>query len=86
MFDDLAGKTILLGKGLVGVTEGEKYLAQFGLARSVTIADAKLSNAVAALKNGQIDGFATGGLSPAPNVVAAAASTRVTFLSMNDER
>jgi TRAP-type uncharacterized transport system substrate-binding protein len=53
----LAGKTILLGKGSFGATEGEKYLELFGLAGKVTVADVELSNAVAALKNGQIDGI-----------------------------
>jgi TRAP-type uncharacterized transport system substrate-binding protein len=30
-FEDLEGKTILLGKGSFGATEGEKYLGLFGL-------------------------------------------------------
>jgi TRAP transporter TAXI family solute receptor len=80
----LEGKTILLGKGSFGATEGEKYLELFGLTASVTVADAELSNAVAALKNGQIDGFVTAGSWPAPNVIEAAASTSVTILSMTD--
>lgn len=82
----LEGKTILLGKGSFGATEGEKYLGLFGLTDKVTIADAELSNAVAALKNGQIDGFVTAGSWPAPNVMEAAASTPVTVLSMSDEQ
>ncbi|TDH35209.1 TAXI family TRAP transporter solute-binding subunit [Pseudohoeflea suaedae] len=82
----LAGKTILLGKGSFGATEGEAYLKLFGLEESVKIADAELSNAVAALKNGQIDGFVTAGSWPAPNVVEAAASTPVTVLSLTDEQ
>ena len=82
----LEGKTILLGKGSFGATEGEKYLGLFGLTDKVTIADAELSNAVAALKNGQIDGFVTAGSWPAPNVIEAAASTPVTVLSMSDEQ
>ena len=80
----LEGKTILLGKGSFGAREGEKYLKLFGVADSVTIADVELSNAVAALKNGQIDGFVTAGSYPAPNVIEAAASTPVTVLSMTD--
>ncbi len=80
----LEGKTILLGKGSFGATEGEKYLNLFGLADSVNIADAELSNAVAALKNGQIDGFVTAGSWPAPNVIEAAASTPVNVLSLTD--
>ncbi|QEW23542.1 TRAP transporter solute receptor, TAXI family (plasmid) [Paracoccaceae bacterium] len=83
--EDMAGKTIMLGKGSFGATEGEKYLGLFGLTDKVKVADAELSNAVNALKNGQIDGFVTSGSFPAPNVVEAAASTPVTILSMTDE-
>ena len=83
-FDELEGKTILLGKGSFGAREGEKYLNLFGLEGKVNIADAELSNAVAALKNGQIDGFVTAGSWPAPNVVEAAASTGVKVLSLSD--
>ncbi len=85
-FADLEGKTILLGKGSFGAREGEKYLKLFGLEGKVQIADAELSNAVAALKNGQIDGFVTAGSWPAPNVVEAAASAGVTVLSLNDDQ
>ena len=84
--DDLAGKTILLGKGSFGATEGEAYLDLFGLADSVEVADAELSNAVAALRNGRIDGFVTAGSWPAPNVVEAAASGPVTILSMTPDQ
>ncbi len=80
----LADKTILLGSGSFGATEGEKYLELYGLTDKVTIADSELSNAVAALKNGQIDGFVTAGSFPAPNVIEAAASADVTLISMSD--
>jgi TRAP transporter TAXI family solute receptor len=85
-FADMEGKTILLGSGSFGAREGEKYLKLFGLEGKVTIADSELSNAVAALKNGQIDGFVTAGSYPAPNVIEAAASTPVTVISLNDEQ
>jgi TRAP transporter TAXI family solute receptor len=85
-FDDLAGKTILLGKGSFGATEGEKYLELFGIKDQVSIADVEIGNAVPALKNGQIDGFVTAGSWPAPNVVEAAASTGVRVLSLSDEQ
>ncbi len=85
-FAGLEGKSILLGKGSFGAREGAKYLKLFGLEGKVEIADAELSNAVAALKNGQIDGFVTAGSWPAPNVVEAAASTGVSVLSLNDEQ
>ncbi len=85
-FAGLEGKTILLGKGSFGAREGEKYLKLFGLEGKVEIADVELSNAVPALKNGQIDGFVTAGSWPAPNVIEAAASTGVTVLSLSDDQ
>ena len=83
---DMAGKTILLGKGSFGANEGAKYIELFGLSDDVKIADAELSNAVNALKNGRIDGFVTAGSFPAPNVVEAAASTPVKVLSLTDDQ
>lgn len=83
---DLEGKTILLGSGSFGATEGAKYLKLFGLEGKVTLSDAELSNAVAALKNGQIDGFVTAGSYPAPNVIEATASTGVKILSLSDDQ
>ncbi|WP_217701535.1 TAXI family TRAP transporter solute-binding subunit [Thalassospira lucentensis] len=85
-FAGLEGKTILLGKGSFGAREGEKYLKLFGLDDKVKLADAELSNAVAALKNGQIDGFVTAGSWPAPNVIEAAAGTDVNILSLSDDQ
>ncbi|WP_299828251.1 TAXI family TRAP transporter solute-binding subunit [uncultured Roseobacter sp.] len=85
-FSGLEGKTILLGKGSFGAREGEKYLGLFGLEGKVDLADVELSNAVAALKNGQIDGFVTAGSYPAPNVIEAAATTGVTVLSLDDDQ
>lgn len=83
---DLNGQTILLGKGSFGAREGAKYLKLFGVDQAVKIADVELSNAVAALKNGQIDGFVTAGSYPAPNVIEAAASASVKVLSMTDDQ
>lgn len=85
-FADLEGKTILLGKGSFGAKEGAKYLKLFGLEGKVNIADVELSNAVPALKNGQIDGFVTAGSYPAPNVIEAAAGAGVKVLSLTDEQ
>lgn len=85
-FADLEGKTLLLGNGTFGAREGAKYLELFGLEGKVNTADSELSNAVNALKNGQIDGFVTAGSFPAPNVIEAAASTGVTVLSLNDDQ
>lgn len=85
-FAGLEGKTILLGKGSFGAREGKKYLGLFGLEDKVKLANVELSNAVPALKNGQIDGFVTAGSWPAPNVIEAAASTGVSVLSLSDEQ
>ena len=85
-FADLEGKTVLLGKGSFGAKEGAKYLKLFGLEGKVTLAEVELSNAVPALKNGQIDAFVTAGSFPAPNVIEAAASTGVNVLSLNDDQ
>ena len=85
-FADMEGKTILLGKGSFGATEGAKYLKLFGLEGKVNIAEVELSNAVGALKNGQIDGFVTAGSWPAPNVIEAAASTGVKVMSLTAEQ
>lgn len=85
-FAGMEGKTILVGKGSFGATEGAKYLDLFGLTDKVMLADVELSNAGAALKNGQIDGFVTAGSYPAPNVIEAAAGTGVTLLSLTDEQ
>src|SRR6056297_1598058 len=56
-FADLEGKRVLLGKGSFGAREGAKYLGLFGLEGKVDLAEVELSNAVPALKNGQIDTF-----------------------------
>ncbi|WP_187429802.1 hypothetical protein ROLI_015370 [Roseobacter fucihabitans] len=85
-FAQMEGKTVLLGSGSFGAREGAKYIELFGLEGKVTVADSELSNAVNALKNGQIDGFVTAGSYPAPNVIEAAASTGVTVLSLDPDQ
>lgn len=85
-FEDMAGKTVLVGKGTFSAREGEKYLKLFGLDGKVETANVELNNAVPALKNRQIDAFVTAGSFPAPNVIEAAASTPVVVLSMSDEQ
>lgn len=85
-FSDLEGKDILIGKGSFGAREGAKYLELFGLKDKVSLIDMELSNAVPALKNGQIDGFVTAGSWPAPNVIEASAGTDVRVLSLTDDQ
>ncbi len=85
-FADLAGKSFLIGKGSFGAREAAKNLASFGLEGKVDLLDTELNAAVPALKNRQVDGFATAGSFPAPNVVEAAASVGIKLLSMSDEQ
>jgi uncharacterized protein len=85
-FEEMSGKIILLGKGSFGAKEGAKYLKIFGLEGKVKLAEVELSNAVPALKNGQIDGFVTAGSYPAPNVVEASATMDVNVVSLSDEQ
>ena len=84
--EDMSGKTILLGKGSFGAKEGAKYLKKFGLEGKVKLAEVELSNAVPALKNGQIDGFVTAGSYPAPNVIEASASMGINVISLSDKQ
>jgi uncharacterized protein len=85
-FKDLAGKKMLIGKGSFGAREAAKYIKLFGLEGKVSLVDVELNSAVPALKNRQIDGFATAGSYPAPNVLEAAAGTKIRVLSMSDEQ
>ena len=83
---DLAGKKFLIGKGSFGASEAEKYLGLFGLDGKVDLVDVELNSAVPAMKNGQIDGFATAGSHPAPNVMEAAAGGGIHLISLSDEQ
>ncbi len=85
-FADLDGKTYLIGKGSFGAREAEKYFGLFGVEGKVKLVDVELNSAVPALKNKQIDGFATAGSYPAPNVMEAAAGTKIRLISMTDEQ
>ena len=84
-FEDLNGKSLLTGKGSFGAREAQKYVKLFGL-NEIKLVDSELSGAVTALKNGQIDAFATSGSYPAPNVIEAAASMDIVLLNMSDEQ
>ncbi len=85
-FEDLNGKTLLVAKGTFGGREAVKYIKLLGLSNKVQVVRAELSNAVAALKNNQIDAFATSGSYPAPNVIEAAATTDIELISLSDEQ
>lgn len=84
-FADLAGKTYMIGKGSFGAREADKYFDLFGVKDSIKLVDVELNAAVPALKNKQVDGFATAGSYPAPNVMEAAAGTEVRLISMSED-
>lgn len=85
-FDDLAGKDFIIGKGSFGARKAASTFEAFGLEGKVELVDVELNAAVPALKNGKVDGFATAGSYPAPNVVEAAAGIDIALLSMSDEQ
>ncbi|WP_417329431.1 TAXI family TRAP transporter solute-binding subunit [Halomonas cupida] len=84
--DDLVGKHLLIGQGSFGAREAQRYLELFGLIDSVEVDGADVGSAPDALKNGQIDGFATAGSFPAPNVIETAASHEVGLVSMSEDQ
>lgn len=84
--EELAGKHLLIGQGSFGAREAARYLELFGLTDEVEVDDADVGSAPDALKNGQIDAFATAGSFPAPNVIETAASMPVGLVSMTEEQ
>lgn len=84
-FAGLAGKDFIIGKGSFGAREAAKNFETFGVGE-INLVDVELNSAVPALKNAQVDGFATAGSYPAPNVIEAAAGTEIRLLSMTEEQ
>jgi len=85
-FTDIAGHSFLIGSGSFGAREAERYMTLFGILEDVDLVEIELSAAVSALQNGQIDGFATAGSYPAPNVMQASAATDITVVSLTEEQ
>ena len=85
-FADLDGKNFIIGKGSFGARQTEAVFKALGLEGKVDFVDVELNSAVPALKNRQVDGFATAGSWPAPNVQEAAASTEIRLLSLSPEQ
>lgn len=85
-FPDLEGKDFIIGKGSFGARQTEAVFKALGLEGKVNFVDVELNSAVPALKNRQIDGFATAGSWPAPNVQEAGASTEIRLLSLSPEQ
>ena len=85
-FADLEGKSFVTGRGSFGARNAVAVFKALGLEGKIKIVDVELNNAVPALKNGQVDGFATAGSWPAPNVQEAAAGTDVRVLSLSEDQ
>jgi uncharacterized protein len=83
-FPDLAGKDFVTGKGSFGARKTKAVFKQLGLEGKVNYVDVELNAAVPALKNKKVDGFATAGSYPAPNVQEAAAGTAVRLLGLSE--
>lgn len=83
-FTDLDGKAFIIGKGSFGARQTEAVFKALGLEGKVNFVDVELNSAVPALKNRQVDGFATAGSWPAPNVQEAAASVDIGLLSLSE--
>ena len=82
-FADLAGKDFIIGKGSFGARKAASVFKALGLEGKINLVDVELNSAVPALKNRQVDGFATAGSYPAPNVQEAAAGTKINVLSLS---
>ena len=83
-FADLEGKTFIIGKGSFGARKTEDVFKALGPDGKVKFVDVELNSAVPALKNRQVDGFATAGAWPAPNVQEAGASVAIRLLSLSE--
>nr|WP_300313888.1 TAXI family TRAP transporter solute-binding subunit [Halomonas sp.] len=84
--EDLAGKHLLIGQGSFGAREAARYLDLFGLTDKVDVDNADVGSAPDALKNGQIDAYATASSFPAPNVIETAASHAVGLVSFSESQ
>ncbi len=85
-FPDLDGKDFIIGKGSFGARQTASVFKALGLEGKVNFVDVELNSAVPALKNRQVDGFATAGSWPAPNVLEAGASTDIRLLGLSPEQ
>lgn len=82
---DLAGKSFIAGgTGTFCERQTAAVLEALNLAEGMTIPEMELSGAPAALRNGQVDGYATCSSHPTPQVQELAATMPVRILSFTD--
>lgn len=84
-FADLAGKRFVAGgRGTFTQRQSDAVFRMMGIADKVNIVDVELNAAVNAMRNRQIDGFATGGSYPAPNLQELAVATPIRLLGLDE--
>ena len=84
--DALVGKQVLIGRGTFGAREASRYLELFDLEDQVQVADASIGSGPDALKNGQIDGFATASSFPSPTALETPPSKPFPLISSPDDQ
>lgn len=84
-FEDLAGKRFVAGgRGTFTQRQSQAVFEMLGIADKVQSVDVELNAAVNAMRNRQIDGFATGGSYPAPNLRELAVGTPIRLLGLTE--
>ena len=82
---DLAGKRFVAGgRGTFTQRQSDAVFRLLGIADKVNLVDVELNAAVNAMRNRQIDGFATGGSFPAPNLQELAVAMPIRLLGLDD--
>jgi len=84
-FQALDGKDFIVGRGNFSARKTLELFSGLGLEGKVNAIDVEVSGAVSALKNRQVQGFATSSSFPAPNVLEAASSVDIQLLSLSQE-
>jgi TRAP transporter TAXI family solute receptor len=83
--EDLAGKTFVPGgRGTFTDRQSRAVFKLLGIEDQVKTREVELSGAVAAMRNRQIDGFATGSSHPTSHVTELASSMPIKLLSLTD--
>lgn len=83
---DLAGKRFVEGgRGTFTQTMSSGMFKELGIADKVQSSDVQIGAAVNAMRNQQIDGFATGSSHPTSHVQELAATSNIRILSLSDK-
>jgi len=84
---DMAGKSFVAGgRGTFTERQAMAVFKELGIAEQVRFSDVELNAAVAAMRNRQIDGFASGSSHPTAHVQELAATMSIKLLSMTPQQ